>query len=88
MAERTGVYPCYENQFQIETAKVIDGFSFENLFVNISKYALENTRVYIQIESDEQYINKFLSRKEFLSKIFKYSILCFSSIWLFLRRST
>lgn len=30
---------------------------FENLFVNISKYALENTRVYIQIESDEQYIN-------------------------------
>lgn len=29
---------------------------FENLFVNINKYALENTRVYIHIEDDDEYV--------------------------------
>ncbi len=31
MAERTGVYPCYENQFQIETAKTGETSTMSNI---------------------------------------------------------
>lgn len=64
MSKKTGVYPCYENQFQIETAKATDTATLSNI-ANATTFsvAIDNTIQEWNAYEQEGWISRLMTGK-------------------------